>query len=189
MRQLKAKPDTRLTDREKQSYSDRGLLKASVAQPERAEEYPMSFGDWPNETIKEIQRGLLLIGWRADMRLTDGDASLIQKVALEAIQLHKENQLTPGQIDRLAVAAHDIMEFQVMNVDERTTMASGPYSESKYFVDLVRLIDEATLCYWRGYDTAALATLFIVLESYLLLLYGWTNVTPRPSFAALKASV
>jgi ABC-type polar amino acid transport system ATPase subunit len=139
----------------------------------------MSFGDWPNETIKEIQRGLLLIGWRADMRLTDDDASLIQKVALEAIQLHKENQLTPGQIDRLAVAAHDIMEFQVMNVDERTTMASGPYSESKYFVDLVRLIDEATLCYWRGYDTAALATLFIVLESYLLLLYGWTNVTPR----------
>jgi hypothetical protein len=45
------------------------------------------------------------------------------------------------------------------------------------------------LCYLRGYDTAALATLFVVLESYLLLLYEWTNTTPRPSFAALKGSL
>jgi hypothetical protein len=149
----------------------------------------MRFGDWPHETIEEIQRGLLLIGWRADMRLTDDDALLIQKVALESIQLHKENRLTPDQIDRLAIAAHNIMEFQVMNVDERASMASGPYSESNYFSDLIPLIDEATLCYLRGYDTAALANLFIVLESYLLRLYGWTNTTRKPRFTALKASV
>jgi hypothetical protein len=149
----------------------------------------MSFGDWPEETIKEIERGLLLIGWRADMRLTDDDAWFIQRVALEALQLHRENQLTPNQIDRLAIAAYEILEFQVMNVDERASMASGAYSRSKYFSTLVPLIDEATLCYWRGYDTAALATLFIVLESYLLLLSGWTTTTPKPSFASLKASV
>src|SRR5436305_597547 len=148
----------------------------------------MTFGDWADETIEEIQRGLLLLGWRADMRLTDDDASLIERVALEALRLDEAKQLTPDQIDHLAVAAYEIMEFQVMNVDERTSMASGAYSESKFFSSLVPLIDEATLCYWRGYDTASLATLFIVLESYLLLLSGWTSTKRKPSFAVLKAS-
>jgi hypothetical protein len=148
----------------------------------------MSFGDWPDKTIKEIQTGLLLLGWRAEMRLTDDDAGQIEKVAREALELRKLKQLTPENIDRLAIAAHDIMEFQVMNVDERALMVTGPYSESTYFAPSVSLIDEATLCYYRGYDTAALGTLFIVLESYLLLLYGWTPAAARPSFAALKGS-
>jgi hypothetical protein len=149
----------------------------------------MSFGDWSDETIDEIHQGLVLIGWRADSRLTDDDAGLIQRVAREALQLQAEGRLTPDQIDRLAVSAYEIMEFQTMNVDERSLMASGPYTRSCNFSNLVPLIDEATLCYWRGYYTAALASLFIVLESYLLSLANWTPEKAKPSFAKLRTSI
>jgi hypothetical protein len=85
-----------------------------------------------------------------EMRLTDDDARQIEKVAREALELRKLKQLTPENIDRLSIAAHDIMEFQVMNVDEHALMVTGPYSESTYFAPSVSLIDEATLCYYRG---------------------------------------
>src|SRR5262249_54056866 len=114
----------------------------------------MSFGDWLEKTIKEIQNGLLLLGWRAEMSLNDGEARQIEKVAREALELRKLKQLTPENIFFKEMAAYDIMEFQVMNVDERALMVTGPYSESAHFAPSVSLIDEATLCYYRGYDTA-----------------------------------
>ena len=81
------------------------------------------------------------------------------------------------------------MAFQIMNIEERASSLIGTYQRSAYFQSLVPLIDEATLCYYRGYYTSALATLFIVLERYLRDLVGWRPGMPDPSFANLRDAV
>lgn len=81
------------------------------------------------------------------------------------------------------------MSFQIMNVDERALMTSGPYKRSQFFAPLVPMIDEAILCVYRGYYTAALATLFIILEQYLRQLAGWKPGMPDLTFSALRAGV
>lgn len=149
----------------------------------------MSFADWEPDKVQKVHEGLLLLGWRADSRLTSDDSSMVRDVAHEALGCAEAGTLSPEAIDDLAAKAFDIMSFQIMNVDERASMASGPYKESSLFSPLVPMIDEAILCYYRGYYTAALATLFIVLEQYLRQLAGWQPGMPDPSFAALRAAV
>lgn len=145
----------------------------------------MSFADWSDEEFAEVRNGILLLGWRPDSRLTSDDAHMLADIAREALNLHKGNALTPEHIDRLALQAHHILLFEIMNIDERAVMATGPYSDSRFFSPLLNLIDEATVCYYRGLYTGSLAILFIVLESYLRSLAGM----PNPSFAQLRASV
>ena len=149
----------------------------------------MSFSDWEPSEAEEVRQGLLLLGWRVDSRLTSDDAESARDVAHEALGYRRAGCLTSQIIDNLAARAFDIMGFQIMNVDERAFMTSGPYRESKFFASLVPLIDEATLCYYRGYYTAALATLFVILESYLRQLAGWRPELPHPTFAQLRAFV
>ena len=149
----------------------------------------MSFADWDEVEVGRVHDGLLLLGWRADSRLTSEDASLARDIANEALAYSAQGTLSPELIDGLAARAFDVMSFQLMNVDERAAMTSGPYKESLLFGPLVSLIDEAILCYYRGYYTAALATLFIVCEQYLRQLSGWRPGMPDPSFAALRAAI
>jgi len=149
----------------------------------------MSFADWNEDEVQRIHEGLLVLGWRADTRLTSDDALLARDIASEALAHKEAGTLSPDIIDDLAAKAFDAMSFQIMNVDERALMTSGPYNESSFFEPLVPMIDEAILCYYRGYYTAALATLFIVLEQYLRQVAGWQLGMPDPSFAALRAAV
>jgi len=149
----------------------------------------MSFSDWEPNEVEEVRQGLLLLGWRADSRLTSDDAEFARDIAHEALGYKRAGCLTSQMIDNLAARAFDIMAFQIMNVDERAFMTSGPYKESKFFASLVPLIDEATLCYYRGYYTAALATLFVIVESYLRQLAAWPPESRPTTFAQLRASV
>jgi hypothetical protein len=50
-------------------------------------------------------------------------------------------------------------------------------------------VDEATLAFYRGYRTAALALLFIVAEDCLRNLLGWQPGDPKVSFSQLKNAV
>jgi hypothetical protein len=149
----------------------------------------MSFADWEPDEVQRVHDGLLLLGWRADSRLTSDDALIVRDVAHEALRYAEAGTLPSDVIDDLAAKAFDVMAFQIMNVDERAFMTSGPYKESSLFAPLVPMIDEAILCYYRGYYTAALATLFIVSEQYLRQLAGWQPGMPDPSFSALRAAV
>lgn len=149
----------------------------------------MGFADWEPEEVQRVHEGLLLLGWRTDFRLTSDDSSMVRDVAHEALRCAEAGTLSPDVIDDLAVKAFDVMSFQIMNVDERASMTSGPYKESSLIAPLVPMIDEAILCYYRGYDTAALATLFIALEKYLRQLAGWQPGMPDPSFATLRAAI
>jgi tetratricopeptide (TPR) repeat protein len=151
--------------------------------------HQMSFADWPEEEVAKVQEGLLLLGWRADDRLTSDDAHLIADVAHKALDLKKAGALTPDAVDRLAVEAHKFLWSQIMNPSERMFTASATYTESKFLAKLLSLLDEATLCYYRGYYTAALSILFIVLESYLRDLMGWVPGDPDPKFWQLKEAV
>lgn len=132
----------------------------------------MGFADWESDEVQKVHEGLLLLGWQADFRLTTDDSLMVRDVAHEALRCAAAGLLSPDIIDDLAAKAFDIMSFQIMNIDERASMTSGAYKESLLFALLVPMIDEAILCYYRGYYTAALATLFIVLEQYLRQLAG-----------------
>jgi hypothetical protein len=60
---------------------------------------------------------------------------------------------------------------------------------SKFLGPSVQLVDEALLCYYRGYYSASLALLFVVTEQALLRITGWTHGTRKPKFQKLKDSV
>ena len=149
----------------------------------------MSFADWDEDEVGRVNEGLLLLGWRVDLRLTSDDASQARDIANESLAHSAQGTLSSDLIDDLAARVFDVMSFQLMNVDERALMTNGPYKESALFGPLVPLIDEALFCYYRGYYTAALATLFIICEQYLRQLSGWQPGMPDPSFADLRAAV
>lgn len=149
----------------------------------------MSFADWDPKEVQKVNEGLLLLGWRVDSRFTSDDLSMIQELSHEALNCKEAGTLSPDMIDDLSAKAFDVMSFQIMNVDERALMTSGPYKKSPHFSSLVSTVDEAILCYYRGYYTAALGLLFIILERYLRLLSGWQVGEPDLSFADLRAAV
>lgn len=149
----------------------------------------MSFDVFTDEELQNFEEGLLLLGWKPDIRLTTEDVMQLKNVAENTVELKRNNELSLEKIEELATRAFNIMEFQIMNVDERAAMIEGSYQESNHLKLLVPLIDEAMFCYFRGYYTASLATLFIVVESYLLKLYGWSAGDKKPSFSQLKTAI
>ena len=68
--------------------------------PLNLEDIKMSFADWPEEEVAKVQEGLLLLGWRADDRLTSDDAHLIADVAYKALDLKKAGPLAPDAMDQ-----------------------------------------------------------------------------------------
>ncbi len=149
----------------------------------------MGFADWDRNEVADVHKGLLLLGWRADLRSTSDEAAWLSDIATEARELFAAGQLTPDAIDNLSMKAFDVMAFHVMNIYERAASVINAYEQSAFLRSLVPLIDEATLCHYRGYHTSALATLFIVLEHYLRNLAGWRPGMPNPTFANLRAAV
>ena len=143
---------------------------------------------WEDDSVR-MQKGMLLLGWRADSRLTTDDEAQITPFVEEALRLQDEKNLTPEKIDRLSLKVYRIASFQMMNTEERAKLISGAYTKSSHLAPSVPLIDQATCCFFRGYYTPALATLFIVVESYLRNLYGWKPGNRDPSFGRLKSAV
>lgn len=143
---------------------------------------------WTSEELEIVSSGLRLLGWRFDSRLTADDSLATEEIARETIELNKAGRLTESVRDDLASRAFDVLNFQIMNVDERALMATGPFARSARFSPMLPIIDEATLCYFRGYYTAALSILFVATERILLNLLNWVPGQPKPSFKKLKAA-
>lgn len=55
----------------------------------------MSFCDWDDAEVQRVHEGLLLLGWRADSRLTSEDSRMVQDVAHEALKSAKASMLSP----------------------------------------------------------------------------------------------
>lgn len=140
---------------------------------------------WPEDSVK----GLSLLGWSPDGRLTSDDNLMLLDIANEVFKLDSSGSLTVDLIEDRSLAAFDILQFQIMGVDERVRMVSGPYSRSPLINPTVSLIEEATLAFYRGYYTSALATLFIALEKYLRALLSWVPGDPGPTFLQLRNAV
>ncbi len=138
---------------------------------------------------EEMHKGLLLLGWRVDSRFTSEDEARIKSCIETALSLHVKGELTSDKIDKLSLSVYKTISFQIMNVEERAIMISRVYSSSTYLKPLVSLIDQATACFYHGYYTSALATLFIILESYLRNLIGWKPGDENPSFLQLREAV
>ena len=64
---------------------------------------------------------------------------MLNVVAEEAIRLNTNGLLSPIEIDKLSIKAFDILEFQIMNVDERVMQISSAYTDSEYLFTLVPL--------------------------------------------------
>lgn len=146
-------------------------------------------GEYWQDDWERMHRGLLMLGWRADNRLTSEDEAMLTPLVEKAISLNDRGSLTPDEIDDLALEVHKIASFQLINTEERARLISGAYSSSRYLSPTVPLIDQATCCFFRRYHTSALATLFIVVENYLRNLYGWQPGHRDPTFSQLKDAV
>lgn len=142
-----------------------------------------------NEIFPDLDSGLALLGWTYDQRLTTDDGARLWTVAETALQLQNKGAFTDVERDSLALKAFEILYHQVIGPDERADMVSCTYYNSRHFRTLIPLIDEATICFFRGYCTASLSLLFVVLEAALLSIYGWTPGDRKPRFSALFGSV
>ncbi len=139
--------------------------------------------------IEELDKGLNLLGWRADFRATSEEHSSLEPIAQAAIDLHAAGKLTNEIRNGLALRAFWILEFQLTNTQERALMTGVVYRQSKFLGPSVQLVDEAVLCYYRGYYAASLALLFVVTEQALLRMAGWKQGTHKPIFSKLKDAV
>lgn len=149
----------------------------------------MSFCDWDEIEVEKVNSGLLLLGWRVDGRWASDEATLLSKVAYKALEKEYRGELSSDIVDALSEEAFKILEFEIMNVQERALKVASPYSCSNSLKQMVSLIDQAQLCYYRGYYTAALATLFVVVENCLRNLLGWEPGDRDPSFYNLKRAI
>jgi hypothetical protein len=134
---------------------------------------------------EDVQKGLRLLGWCADSRPTADEFRGLEELAEIALQLNVNGTLTDAIRNDMALQAFHLFDFQVMNPDERALMAGVLYLRSNYLRDSVRIVDEATLCYYRGYYAASLALLFVITEQCLLRICNWTQGSPKPSFKTL----
>jgi hypothetical protein len=80
-----------------------------------------------DDELEQIEKALLLLGWKVDIRLTTEEAMCIKSIAEEVIDLKNSNSLSAAKIEELACKAFDIMAFQVMNANERAFMVECAY--------------------------------------------------------------
>lgn len=141
------------------------------------------------DIFPELDNGLALLGWKFDHRLTSDDGAQLWTIAEAALELQQKDALTDAERDSLALKAYGILYHQVVGPHERADMVSCTYYNSRHFRQLIPLIDEATICFFRGYYTASLSLLFVVLEAALLSIHGWTPNDKKPSFKELTDAV
>ncbi len=149
----------------------------------------MSFADYDEKELDVINHGLNLIGWRIDMRLTSDDASLISDIAYETLELQKSNNLTKDKTDDLALRAYEYVAFQIMNPHDRASWITYQYQSSMYLKDLMPAIDEALICWYRGYYLSASSILFIVIERCMRKIALWNEGDNDITFTQLKNAI
>jgi hypothetical protein len=76
-----------------------------------------------------------------------------------------------------------------MNPNDRASFIAINYKESKYLGNLISTIDEAIICWYRGYYLASSALLFIAAEKCMRNILGWKIGDPDPSFNQLKNAI
>lgn len=149
----------------------------------------MSFADYYPEELSPIKQGLNLIGWQVDYRLTSDDAMFVSDIAHEALQLNNQGKLIPEKMDELALRAYLNIEFQTMNIDDRASVVTNTYKSCGHLKMLIHSIDEALICWYRGYYLAASAILFIVIERCMRSIAGWKKGDKDMTFAKLKSAI
>ena len=140
-------------------------------------------------TESEVEHGLKLLGWRFTNKLTTEDICSIEPIAIKANELETKGQLTIETIEQLSLDAYKILAFQTIGVEEQADSISTTYIHSPHLKPLIALIDEATLAFYRGYHTSALALLFVILESYLRSVHKWKPGDEDPKMGVLRDSV
>ncbi len=145
--------------------------------------------EYIDEFDRTIEEGLLLLGWQDSARFMSEDRRMLHPLCAKSIELDKQGKLTPEAIDDISFKSYEILSFQLVGVQERADYTSLVYYNSQYFRPLLNLIDEATLCFYRDYFTAALSLLFITLESYLRSIHNGNPGIRDPSFANLNNAV
>lgn len=119
----------------------------------------------------KLEEGLDLLGWHLSIRFTNEDNAQLKPIAERAIELNKNNRLSPEERDELSLKAYNILSFQVIGIDRRADAISTIYVHCPYLSSLITLVDEASFAFYRGYFTSSLTILIIVLERYLRAVY------------------
>jgi hypothetical protein len=145
--------------------------------------------EYDGEEWRRINSGLALLGWRFIENVTNEDSFALIRIADEALSLSDTDSLFDVKIEVLAYEAYRVLNLYVMEAGERAMMLTGPYTESKYLPQVVSLIDEGALAYYRGYYTASFSVLLIALERYLRLVLEDTQTGASTTFAALRESI
>lgn len=136
-----------------------------------------------------LNYALPLLGWRNSIRLTTENRACLVPICRRAVGLNRINKLTSKEIDSMSLKVYAIIDEQVMGIREVAECLSLVYDNSKYLRPLLPMIDEAMMCFYSGYHTAALALLFVTLESYLRLVSGWKPGDKDPKFKELQKAV
>ena len=89
-------------------------------------------GEYWQDDWERMHHGMLMLGWRADNRLTSEDEAMLTPLVEKAILLNGNRSLTPDEIDKLALEVYKIASFQIMNTEERARLISGTYTRSKW---------------------------------------------------------
>jgi len=141
------------------------------------------------ETYLYIRKGLLLLGWNTEPRLTNEDKAILLEVCKETYSIRDTGKLSLSTIDDLSLKAYNLLKFQFVNTYERADYISTVYVHSVNMKPLLPLIDEATMSFYRGYYLASLSILFIVLERYLRNVFQWTPEKGDVRFSELRDSI
>jgi hypothetical protein len=120
---------------------------------------------------------------------TGDDTLLLSAVASPTTSLLENGLLDEQQRETLAIEAYDILKHYVSDPRRRSWAVQARYERAPGLVNLIRLVDEATLAFLRGYFTAGFALMLIVLERYLRTVSGWRPGDPDITFAALRRAV
>lgn len=145
--------------------------------------------DWEPEEFDRVDRGLSLVGWLFVGSPSADDAIFLAEIATEALAHQASGTLTADLTGTLAWRAYETLWPYVDGAEYRTAVVTDLYPQSSTMADLVPLMDEATLAYYRGYSTVALAGLFVLLEAYLRALLRWRPGDPPVSFRSLLRSL
>lgn len=137
----------------------------------------------------DFNKGLSLLGWYVDLRVTTEDAMRLKFISESALELDSYSNQYEIEIERLSMEVFRILNYYLSNHIDRAAILTYGYEESSYFSGVIDTIEESICTYYSGFYTAALSLMFISLEAYLRNLAGWKPGDKDISFRQLKLSV
>jgi len=113
--------------------------------------------------MTDTERGLALVGWHSDGRVTSEEKLILEDLALEAIQHHKAGTLDAQRVVDLSFRAFDILYAGLLDPAERAAIVTFHYSASHNLRPDIGLIDEAILSSGDAIRISAIALPMSVL--------------------------